>query len=246
MKLTTVTFTGVDDSISPDQIFKISQEYPWVEWGIYLRGHWYHPGNKFPSVQWCNKLSDLKRKYKKTQIALHFSDMLADNFLGGSQYQLSQFKDIVSASSRIQVNTSGRDDVRYGGSKGLYKNFEYFGKQLIFQFDNRHLYPIALGLAHSLITGVLFDTSFGNGKLPDRWPDPFYRIYCGYAGGFNASNVVEQVNIISAKPFNKVFWIDIESGIRGIDGGFDLNKCIEILELVKPYVEIVKTKKKRK
>jgi hypothetical protein len=77
----------------------------------------------------------------------------------------------------------------------------------------------------------LYDTSFGTGKSPDRWPalsadGPF----CGYSGGLNGDNVATVLDVIAA-PDGAQYWIDMESGVR-TDGRFDLAKCEAVCRAV--------------
>jgi hypothetical protein len=36
MRLKTVTITGADDAVDPEELLQIQQRYPFVEWGILL------------------------------------------------------------------------------------------------------------------------------------------------------------------------------------------------------------------
>ena len=77
----------------------------------------------------------------------------------------------------------------------------------------------------------LYDTSFGTGKAPERWPAiPDRGPFCGYSGGIRADNVAAVLDAIAA-PAGAQFWIDMESGVR-TDGRFDLAKCEAVCRAV--------------
>jgi phosphoribosylanthranilate isomerase len=77
----------------------------------------------------------------------------------------------------------------------------------------------------------LYDTSFGTGKSPNRWPPlPHGGPLCGYSGGIRAENVREILSAISALRGSQYF-IDMESGVR-TNGRFDLEKCEAVCKAV--------------
>ena len=58
MKIYKVTMTGADDSINPNELIEISKKYPFVEWGILVSRN-SQGSNRFPSLQWMDKLHEL-------------------------------------------------------------------------------------------------------------------------------------------------------------------------------------------
>jgi len=62
MNLTRVTFTGADDSVDPWDLVKLSQKYPFIEWGI-LMSTTSAGSPRFPSTEWQDELANVARKY---------------------------------------------------------------------------------------------------------------------------------------------------------------------------------------
>ena len=89
-------------------------------------------------------------------------------------------------------------------------------------FEGGHAYP-------------LFDMSGGNGVLPNTWPQPIDKLFCGYAGGLGPENLKEQLKAIEDVVGDKEIWVDMESNIR-TDDYMDMGKVHESLEIIGRYV----------
>ena len=48
MKLTKVTFTGIDEKTNLERLSKLQKEYPFAEFGILVSYDWKENGNRFP------------------------------------------------------------------------------------------------------------------------------------------------------------------------------------------------------
>ena len=73
-----VTLTGADNSIEPQQLFELSEKYPFVEWGILLSRN--SMGSKrFPSLKWMNRLESLDKDYFNQEIL--YSGHLCGSFV---------------------------------------------------------------------------------------------------------------------------------------------------------------------
>ena len=67
--LQTVTLTGADDSIRPAELADLSEEFPFVEWGILCSAS--KAGvPRFPSYKWMTHLRHLAQR-GKVRLALH-------------------------------------------------------------------------------------------------------------------------------------------------------------------------------
>jgi hypothetical protein len=60
MKIRYVTLTGADDDVDPQQLAEISQEYPFVEWGI-LFSQSKSGVERYSSIDWVVELLSLER-----------------------------------------------------------------------------------------------------------------------------------------------------------------------------------------
>lgn len=225
MKINKVTMTGADDSISPNDLFEISNKYPFVEWGILVSRN-SQGKSRFPSLDWMNKLSELNKG--KLLLSCHVCGTYVKEVLMGSDRFTSELGNIWNDFQRVQINTHG---LKHQFERSAITALKKFNKEIIFQFDGANR-PI---LDHAISEGVncstLFDMSHGAGVLPKEWLVPVDGVRCGYAGGLSPENVVQQIKLIESKVGDYELWIDMETQIRSdFDRQFDLEKVISVLE----------------
>ena len=83
---------------------------------------------------------------------------------------------------------------------------------------------------------ILFDESYGNGILPERYSPPkFKNLRHIYAGGLGPMNVHQELSKIAKAQtdLDAVVGIDMEGGVRTDDGKtLDLNKADEVYHIV--------------
>jgi hypothetical protein len=237
MRLITVTLTGADDATDLDKLWEISDEFPFVEWGILLsRNSSGRP--RFPSVKWLSELAE--RHYVREAMAIQFSGHLCGGFvkelLMGDQKFISEIGDAAFACfDRVQINTHGQPH-EYKPSR-MIPALNSSDKSYIFQYDNVNRAVLETAVSEGIKAQALFDLSHGAGVLPDEWPVPVEGVYCGYAGGLSAENVEDQLQIISEKVGDTPFWIDMETKVRSNgDKLFDLGKCWEVLNKCEKFI----------
>lgn len=256
-----VTITGADDSIKPQELLSLTQEFPFVEWGIlasfnntYLSG-----GTKrYPSPRW---ISDLQAVAETTgalpNLALHINgSWVRDLLLGGAGAP----SHLLHCFGRVQLNFHA--ERTECNPKAFAESLKKIGKQFIFQLDgangNEHLEAVYEWETPDCFG--LFDVSGGAGILPDSWPQPIYLdvqpgehgegeqgwAYHGYAGGLGPDNLAEQIPRIldasaaTAHTREGRIWIDMETRIRSAnDAIFDLTKVRRCLKIAEPYVRSV-------
>lgn len=238
MKLTKVTLTGADDSVTPEDLFKLSKRYPFVEWGILLSRN--SVGQKrFPSKKWLDNLTK-KRRFVEREInfSAHLCGGYVREILKGNLGFI--YNEITPATwrlfQRVQINTHGQ--LHEYTTDGIATFIEtYYTKEFIFQYDDVNT-GIFREAGKYMETSFLFDLSHGAGVLPEEWPEPIEGRQCGYAGGLGPDNVEEQIKMISKKvPANYELWIDMETKIRDRnDTEFSLKKCDKVLKICKPYI----------
>lgn len=242
MKLTTVTLTGADDSIGPADLRIISDQYPFVEWGILLM-----PGRagqpRFPSEKWLEKLDKNCTAFIKQplQLSAHLCGNYVEQFLHGTANSCGLFDYVGPAwdwFNRIQINTHGVPHTYdLDAMIKMLKGEKWVNKEIIFQFDNVNYLSLGYALLKRIKCSILFDLSHGAGKLPSTWPEPIAGIKCGYAGGLGADNIEKQlVNILRHKGDNEI-WIDMETKLRSDDNKkFDMSKCYDVLLASKFFI----------
>lgn len=224
MKLDRVTITGADDSIHPSALISLSQEFPFVEWGILFSGS--QTGNpRFPSPEWVRGLPP-GLQYAAHLCGRYVRDLVLEAHFTWWEGRPGNFFD------RIQLNFHGqfhRQHRNFLGEATLRAD-----AQFILQCDGVNddaVRDLCRQAPERFVP--LFDTSGGAGRLPTSWPEIWPDQYCGYAGGLGPDNVIEQLKMIEAKTNGRRFWIDMERRVRTPDDrGFDLRKVYEVLAQV--------------
>lgn len=220
MKLICATISGVDDLVSPESLYKLQKNYPFVEFGILLSRK--RAGAvRYPSEDWMKEI----KKYELT-LSGHLCGSWVRTFISGNSDIVNDIP-IWDSFSRIQLNLFKKS---YDISDKTMGMLFSINKQFIFQIceENKDMF---YKLKNSDVNIVpFFDNSGGNGVLPDEWTiiDNFQG-YCGFAGGLNPDNLQEQLHKINKLTKNDI-WIDIESGVRTNDK-FDLKKAEKCLEI---------------
>lgn len=225
MKIDLMTFTGADESVTPDQIVRVAEEYPNIntEWALLVSKNNIGKRTRYPSLPWMENLV----KNTHLRLAGHFQgawlrDMCEGNFSFANQHPV-----LWDAFQRIQLNFHGNQAVI---TDNFYK--EAWKKQFIFQMDgvNDEVYHSMKGKVDVV---PLFDTSAGAGIVPDSWPKCIHPTYNGYAGGLGPDTLQEQLKKIEGVAGDGVVWLDCETRIRSNDDKlFDLDKCRKMLDII--------------
>lgn len=236
--ITKVTITGADDSIAPADLLPISQEFPFVEWGI-LCSYNSIGLNRFPSREWLDTLTYFKKADgAELKLSCHLCGKYVNTVLLGDVASVveSLTKETWSIFDRVQINTHGKS---HSISSAMFSKLHDFypEKEIIFQYDGKNDGVLPWAETYELNHSALFDLSHGVGKLPSQWPDLLPGIKCGYAGGLSPQNLREQIERIEEKAGNTEIWIDMETHVRSDDDRlFDLEKVRECLRISSEYV----------
>lgn len=207
-----IAFTGVDSVALVPQMQLLSRAYP-IEWGILIDDA--RSGEiLFPDADDRAELlaaSGLRfAAHVCGEAALMIADRPDEARIDLAGFQRLQVNHGFSGSSPLQIENC----VRFGRAQAVRTMLQSTG---IFPDDCR--------------LDWLFDTSFGTGKSPERWPPlPAEGPFCGYSGGISPDNVADVIAAIAA-PAGAQYWIDMESGVR-TEGWFDLAKCAAVCEAV--------------
>jgi hypothetical protein len=224
-----VTVTGASDDTSFDDMYKIQQDFPFVEWGILLSRRQAGRSWRFPSNNWLDRLYDYAHPLN---LSGHLcGDYVKEILMGEIPNDLN---DILNGSyKRIQINTHGIPH-KFDIDKFHSVLKSYPDKQFIFQYDTANSLLISLTVAANISNvAALYDMSHGAGILPNEWNKPLDGIYTGYAGGLSPNNLESQLEILDKiVPLNSIIWIDAETHLRSDDDHiFDLNKVMAFLDI---------------
>lgn len=222
----TVTISGADDGVNPFHLLALSEEFPFVEWGILFSAK--RCGTpRYPSMPW---LMGLERAAFAGQmrLALHLCGQAARQTMEGNdrwaflvgrdEHQEPRFK-------RAQLNgyEHGSLNTDWLAEAGVEWILQARTRQQVGQAAED---AAAMGNA-----SILFDPSGGRGlgvSVDSAWPAAPPGVKLGHAGGIGPDDVEhryrEAVRLGAS-------WIDMESGVRGntVDF-FDLDRVRRVLE----------------
>lgn len=219
MYIDCVTITGADNSINPMDLYDLTKEFPFVEWGI-LVSEIAEGSKRFPDLSWLHKFREFKIYYEKElgrilQASCHLCGRWVNNLLIGGDQFTNGYGMWLDMFQRMQINTHAEQfnfDLKAfeeSIAKRIFLNNNFTIKQFIMQLDGVNdksiVYPF---MVNSIMNGLdivpIFDTSSGAGSSPKDWPKPLkppwidYEImYCGYAGGLGPENLEKELKNIS-------------------------------------------------
>ena len=231
MTLRTITITGADDHVNPEDLAFLSEKYPFVEWGILL-SETRKGTNRFPSSFWMERL----KKYKDQ---LRLSGHLCGRWLGdmmktGTNSFKQENPDLWALFKRIQLNFLGNtteytqdflDSLSWSPRKQFIFQVNSFDNELLIKCKNSGLNVVPL-----------FDLSHGGGITPSDWPSATNQDYYGFAGGLGPSNLKEEIERILSQNKDINFWVDMETNVRDNDNKFDLLKVEKCLDIAEEYI----------
>jgi len=229
MILDRVTITGADDRTDPAELARLSERYPFVEWGI-LISNAEAGASRHPSPGWRRRLAAIAAR--GLRLSAHLEGALSrEAMLDGSDafftgpYHAEIFQ-------RIQLN--GFSAVAKTARCAVIQRHPTH--TFIFQVESEGAYAATRHHSQSRAAniGVLFDQSAGRGKTPDRWPEPRFDLSTGFAGGIGPGKVDAVCEAIRGYPYAP-FWIDMEANVR-TDDVLDLAKVERVLEEARRWV----------
>ena len=185
----TVTLTGADDSIKPEELIPISKKYPFVEWGILL-SKISEGTNRFPSLKWQQEL------YDTTIRNMNFSGHICGRWVREickGDWSFYKKRHFYSMYERFQLNFHAQ--VHSLNAEAFLSGEFPPNVEFIFQLDNVNNHLLLEARKQGLICNGLFDISGGAGILPNEWQKSWE--YMGYAGGLSPDNLEEQLGRIS-------------------------------------------------
>jgi len=240
MSLNRVTITGADDSVDPQELIKLSGQFPFVEWGILFSAN-RQGGVRFPSQDWINRFTRAIEDARwGVRVCSHLcgrhlvKDFCETGVFAFRGEQVSLWPHI----QRVQLNFHSQ---KHGIGEAAIEFIRNAGRQFIVQYDGVNDDALKAILKPENPIVPLFDLSGGLGKLPNTWPEPVAGRYCGYAGGLNPENVAEQwrkIHVQAAAHGNPAYWMDMETGVRTEDlRELDLNKVKSVLGTMTPVIE---------
>lgn len=228
-----VTITGADDATDPDEMIRLSQKYPFVEWGILFDGS-NVTRSRFPSFNWMGKLIHAMDGFDGMNISLHLCGEPVRKFLVGD-LRPQDLPGLAIFARRAQINTHAVrhvSDQSYLQAIGILADTLSAPAEIIFQLDgvNEHYYWQARPETDEFISVAgLHDLSHGAGLLPEEWPRA-RESWVGFAGGLGTYNLADQLPRIHEAANGQDYWIDMETQVRDVRKNLDLGAVETVLE----------------
>lgn len=219
--LHTVTITGADDAVDPAELARLSERFPFVEWG--LLWNWKATPPRYPSLDWLVKTKALPRR------SLHLCGRAAREAMAGHSDPVN----LAHALGVQRVQLNGFSNVSVEGMSMMLSHLRVEG---ILQCDGLEA---LLRARHLTITGwnvsALVDASGGRGiELAEALPIVPKELRAGWAGGIKLSNIVAKLERFET--LGRPYWIDLETGARDEHDRFDIALVEAELEAAAPFV----------
>jgi hypothetical protein len=221
------TLTGADNSTDQRDLFRLSTEYPFGEWGVLF--HDEQQGNgRYPSLAWIEDLCHQMRQFQSARFALHVCGHRAIlDFLNG----VGDVSLLALHFPRVQLNLNASTvDIRR-----LADAIQRHPERIhITQHNDVNKY-LWLELRELRNHAVLFDESGGRGISPTNWSTPLPAKSCGYAGGLGPDNLEQELPRIARAASMMPFWIDMEGKLRDNLDQFDVSVARQCLSLCSEF-----------
>jgi hypothetical protein len=233
MRLERVTITGADDATRPHDLCALSDQFPFVEWGILFSERRQGKEPRYPSIGWIYDL--LMRVHSSIQLSAHLCGQYARDAVSGPFLWALMRPDYLERFQRIQIN--GAEKTEQVVDRLAYYGRHFEDKKFILQVrEFGRPYAVSEFEAERL-----FDRSGGRGIETTDLPDPDPVAHCGYAGGFGPDNLEGVLGSLSSlADHDRTFWVDMETKVRSDDCGMsvlDLGKVRRCLEIAAPFVD---------
>jgi hypothetical protein len=252
MIISGITISGADDSVDPQDLYRLSDKYPFVEWGILD-----HPDKygklRYPSREWIDKFDRYSPRFVNS--SLHLCGKAAEEYCNDNYFNFEQ-----TAFSRIQINLT-EDILKIHTADQIARILAVTSvvHPMIIQANTitRPVLQALMKLPSARNVQILFDESRGKGAHPTSMRDlasryeVFFRISrCGFAGRItlaNLPNVITEVQLVDnrlcfrrsfltgERKFPPTTWLDLESGARD-DNKFSLVRVEAILQTFEEMV----------
>jgi hypothetical protein len=207
-----ITFTGVDGRTNLDACRALSWQYP-VEFAFLhsvSKGNYGKP--RYTGMHYLPRLAGMG-----VSCAVHLCGSSAKAAMSRSSY----LEEHTKFAQRIQINARDEDYPVLDHMGALHTTIRQTRDTTAWPETPNWVFP-------------LLDCSGGRGKLVTDWPASPPTKMVGYAGGLAPRLVAGFLERLPDHPHG--FWIDMESGVRTVDGlgedWFDIEKCRKVCEEV--------------
>lgn len=157
MALKYCTLTGADDSINPADLSKLSEKYPFVEWGILFSERRAGDGERYPAISWIENLIDSAISINPLHnYSLHICGRAVQDFIDGK----GLVTEIAENFARVQINFNSNN---FPIADIVSMVERYDAKKTIITQHNAKNIDLWRSLNHLSNYAALFDSSGGRG-----------------------------------------------------------------------------------
>ncbi len=236
MRLNKIVLSGANEHTDVKELLALCNTCPFVEIGIQVSGS----KASFGSARywWLHILG--AHASPKNQLALHLNQDWVEGFCSDIiPPELENFLKLEHENGkpifeRIQLNFKIGREKTPDMSTLLQTIRRYQPKhKFIWSYnDSNQAFIEQIYQSGFPIDALLYDSSFGEGIVPNERPAPvFADVYQGYAGGLSPENVKTELRKIQAAvQEQRNIFIDAEGALKGTDRHLSLERCKLFLE----------------
>ena len=227
MKLTKVTFTGIDEKTNLERLSKLQKEYPFAEFGILVSYDWKENGNRFPDPRILGNLE----KYG-LNLSAHFCGQAAVDVV------MKRFKAVEILNGKLRLFNRCQLNLKAAEHITCLRKLPPlpFIKEVIVQMHTLQLCEQFLQGERPKFMSYLLDASGGAGIDTPIQIITSPGIHIGYAGGIGPENVKSKLRTLLEYNSDEYFWIDMETRVR-TDEWLDLDKVEHVLKTCKAILD---------
>jgi len=237
MRLKTITCSGANEHTAIEPLVKMLRPYHRAELGIQVSG----TKASFSTARyWWLKILyiTLLKEKNPVAVALHINSDWVERFCQGDVApEIAEWLDLSYANGdpficRVQLNFKIGREKTPDLDKMLEAIKRFPRQRFIFSYNDDNAEFIQKVHDTGLKFDLLFDSSHGEGILPESYPAPIFKDGSqGYSGGLSPENVEERLWLITKSvPIGRDFSIDAEGKLKGADKHFSIEKCAQYLK----------------
>lgn len=234
-----IGFAGIDKNTNIDELIKLQNDFPLVEFGFLSSKNWVENGNRYMNPE---KLKEFKNK--NINLCLHLCGEFARRPLKEGWHQIeSFFGENLELFQRVQLNLVGSELKKEYDLSHLANIPETIIQQLSIQ--KMPIYQSYLDSDYDesihTSTSILFDISGGRGRYEKDFPVTEINKFVkhGFAGGISPDNCIETIQHIEDNLSKEIdYWIDMETGVRDENDWFSIEKCRQVCQKIYNYLEL--------
>lgn len=237
-----VTLTGVDEKTDIQDLVRLSEQYPFVEWGVLYSESRAGVEGRYPSLAWIEQFA-VQAQRLNLNVALHLCGAVVPRLLTAfkgphplANPEVQRILELAQSFGRVQLNTVAKLEDK----EVLRTLIRYISRceqrtRVILQWHDKHA-AICEQLQAEDAFEVLVDSSGGRGVARTDWPDlSAVHRRPGFAGGLGPDNLAEQLPRIAAVAEGLAFSVDMESKLRTADDRFDVSVCARVLAIAEEF-----------